>query len=95
MSRHFFSETNLASPSSSSPLSTLPSTVLLSLSAQYLREDASYRNPQCLVSLYDRSGRCRELGRTETLLDSLNPQWEVRIQVGFVFEQPQSLRFDM
>ncbi|KAK4304697.1 hypothetical protein Pmani_023369 [Petrolisthes manimaculis] len=70
--------------------------VELSLSAKSLRDkDAiSKSDPLCIVYLKE-AGQDRyiELGRTEMISDSLNPEWVRKIEMDYRFEERQMMRF--
>ncbi|XP_071534186.1 copine-8-like isoform X2 [Panulirus ornatus] len=72
------------------------SKVELSLSAKDLRDrDAlSKSDPLCIVYMKE-TGQDRffEIGRTEMIKDSLNPQWIRKLEVEYRFEERQVLRF--
>lgn len=67
----------------------------LSLSANDLRDRdiASKSDPMAVVFLKKRDGKLEELGRTEVIMNSLNPEWIEKISVAFQFEIVQSLVF--
>jgi hypothetical protein len=37
----------------------------------------------------------REIGRTEILIHSLNPEWSTKIRINYFFEESQKLKFEM
>lgn len=59
----------------------------------------SKSDPLCVVYLLEGrvTGRpaWRELGRTEMILNCLDPEWAKQISVTYLFEERQTLRFDM
>lgn len=63
------------------------------------RDVFSKSDPLCVV--YQLEGRLqgrgeyREKGRTERLLNTLNPEWDTKIRLQYYFEERQTLRFDM
>ncbi|KAK4273514.1 hypothetical protein QN277_021897 [Acacia crassicarpa] len=67
----------------------------LSLSANDLRDldIASKSDPMVVASLKKQDGRLEELGRTEVIMNSLNPGWIEKISVAFQFEIVQTLVF--
>ncbi|XP_047152446.1 protein BONZAI 3 isoform X2 [Vigna umbellata] len=71
------------------------SQVELSLSAASLldRDIASKSDPMVVVFAKKRDGKCEELGRTEVIMNCLNPEWIEKISVAFHFEIVQPLEF--
>ncbi|KAJ7973406.1 Protein BONZAI [Quillaja saponaria] len=69
--------------------------VELSLSACKLRDRdiTSKSDPMAVVFAKKRDGKLEELGRTEVILNNLNPQWIVKVAVAFQFEIVQPLVF--
>ncbi|XP_027351006.1 protein BONZAI 3 [Abrus precatorius] len=69
--------------------------VELSLSASNLldRDIASKSDPMVVVFSKKRDGKLQELGRTEVIMNSLNPEWIEKISVAFQFEVVQPLEF--
>ncbi|WVY94325.1 hypothetical protein V8G54_033413 [Vigna mungo] len=69
--------------------------VELSLSASSLldRDIASKSDPMVVVFAKKRDGKCEELGRTEVIMNCLNPEWIEKISVAFHFEIVQPLEF--
>ncbi|KAG5044339.1 hypothetical protein JHK87_008254 [Glycine soja] len=69
--------------------------VELSLSASNLldRDIASKSDPMVVVYAKKRDGKLEELGRTEVILNCLNPEWIEKISVAFHFEIVQPLEF--
>ncbi|XP_027931702.1 protein BONZAI 3-like [Vigna unguiculata] len=69
--------------------------VELSLSASSLvdRDIASKSDPMVVVFAKKRDGKCEELGRTEVIMNCLNPVWIEKISVAFQFEIVQPLEF--
>ncbi|KAK8468724.1 hypothetical protein PHAVU_006G096100 [Phaseolus vulgaris] len=69
--------------------------VQLSLSASNLldRDIASKSDPMVVVFEKKRDGQLEELGRTEVILNCLNPEWIQEISVAFHFEIVQLLEF--
>ncbi|XP_075657561.1 protein BONZAI 3-like [Castanea sativa] len=67
----------------------------LSLSASNLldRDITSKSDPMAVVYAKKRDGKLEELGRTEVVLDSLNPAWIEKVPVAFQFEIVQPLVF--
>ncbi|OIV95133.1 hypothetical protein TanjilG_21523 [Lupinus angustifolius] len=67
----------------------------LSLSASNLldRDIASKSDPMVVVYAKKKDGIVEELGRTEVILNCLNPQWIQKINVTFQFEIVQQLEF--
>lgn len=59
----------------------------------------SKSDPMCvvfrLVSRPDERAYYEEIGRTETIQNSLNPQWNKKIYVNYFFEEKQPLRFEL
>ncbi|KAI4301859.1 hypothetical protein L6164_035097 [Bauhinia variegata] len=69
--------------------------VELSLSASNLldRDVTSKSDPMVVAFEKKRDGKLVELGRTEVIMNSLNPQWIQKISVAFQFEIVQLLLF--
>ncbi|KAK9080585.1 hypothetical protein SSX86_000343 [Deinandra increscens subsp. villosa] len=67
----------------------------LSLSAANLRDRdmLSKSDPLAVVYTKGKDGSLQELGRTEVVLNSLNPQWITKIKVAYCFETVQTLLF--
>ncbi|KAL4601858.1 hypothetical protein ACB092_10G012400 [Castanea dentata] len=67
----------------------------LSLSASNLldRDITSKSDPMVVVYARKRDGKLEELGRTEVVLNSLNPAWIEKVTVAFQFEIVQPLVF--
>ncbi|KAJ7978038.1 Protein BONZAI [Quillaja saponaria] len=67
----------------------------LSLSACKLRDCDfnSKSDPMAVVYAKNRDGKLHELGRTEVILNNLNPQWIMKVAVAFQFEVVQPLLF--
>ncbi|XP_030959737.1 protein BONZAI 3-like [Quercus lobata] len=67
----------------------------LSLSASNLldRDITSKSDPMAVVYAKKRDGKLEELGRTEVVLNSLNPAWIEKVIVAFQFEIVQPLVF--
>ncbi|GAB2213458.1 hypothetical protein Drorol1_Dr00021503 [Drosera rotundifolia] len=73
----------------------LYSHIQLSLSASNLsdRDVLSKSDPMAVVYIKRGDGTLEELGRTEVVLNSLNPTWIVKVNVTYHFEVMQSLVF--
>ena len=84
--------------SSSLPQSTsLPtSTVELSVKCTDLADKdlLSKSDPMCVMSI-QRNGQWYEIGRTETIQDTLNPAWEKKFVVDYSFEERQVVKFEV
>ncbi|KAJ0765793.1 putative C2 domain, von Willebrand factor, type A, copine, C2 domain superfamily [Helianthus annuus] len=67
----------------------------LSLSASNLRDRdvLSKSDPIAVVYIKGKDGSLQELGRTEVVLNSLNPKWITKIKVTYCFETVQTLLF--
>ncbi|KAK9072349.1 hypothetical protein SSX86_008783 [Deinandra increscens subsp. villosa] len=67
----------------------------LSLSASNLRDRdvLSKSDPIAVVYIKGKNGALEELGRTEVVLNSLNPHWITKIKVTYCFEMVQTLLF--
>ncbi|PKI78215.1 hypothetical protein CRG98_001386, partial [Punica granatum] len=65
----------------------------LSMSASKLRDRdiLSKSDPMAVVYLKKRDGRLEELGRTEVVLNSLDPAWIQKVSVSYQFEMVQNL----
>ncbi|KAF0891980.1 hypothetical protein E2562_011356 [Oryza meyeriana var. granulata] len=71
--------------------------VELSLSASNLGDQEFFTKSNPMVIVYSKSkeGAIEELGRTEVILNSLNPSWDSRINVHYQFEVLQPLVFQV
>ncbi|KAF8038956.1 hypothetical protein BT93_B1495 [Corymbia citriodora subsp. variegata] len=71
------------------------SQIELSLSASKLRDRdvMSKSDPMAVVYLRKRDGMLGELGRTEVILNSLDPSWIEKISLAYHFETVQHLVF--
>ncbi|KAG2260095.1 hypothetical protein Bca52824_079389 [Brassica carinata] len=71
------------------------SQIELSLSASNLidRDITSKSDPMAVMYLRKKDGKLEEIGRTEVILNSLNPNWIQKITVSFQFETVQTLVF--
>ncbi|KAJ0250682.1 Protein BONZAI 3 [Hirschfeldia incana] len=71
------------------------SQIELSLSASNLidRDITSKSDPMAVMYLRKKDGKLEEIGRTEVILNSLNPNWIEKITVSFQFETVQNLVF--
>ncbi|XP_063850338.1 copine-8-like isoform X2 [Scylla paramamosain] len=72
------------------------SKVEISISAKGLKDKDAFSksDPLCIVYLKDMGqDRFQEIGRTEMVKDSLNPQWVRKIEIDYRFEERQLLRF--
>ncbi|KAL2345739.1 hypothetical protein Fmac_007024 [Flemingia macrophylla] len=71
------------------------SRVELSLSASNLldRDITSKSDPMVVVFAKKRDGQLEELGRTEVIMNCLNPEWIEKIGIAFQFEIVQPLEF--
>ncbi|XP_076930869.1 protein BONZAI 3-like [Bidens hawaiensis] len=67
----------------------------LSLSAKNLhdRDVFSKSDPMAVVYIKGKDGSLQELGRTEVVINSLNPQWITKVKVTYCFETVQTLVF--
>ena len=75
--------------------SSLPSTsVELSLRCERLRDldTFSKSDPFCVVECKTLGSEWLEVGRTECVMDNLNPVWQKKIVLDYNFEQRQMLR---
>ncbi|WKY04556.1 hypothetical protein Q1695_005510 [Nippostrongylus brasiliensis] len=56
-------------------------------------------DPMCVayqfVGRLTGNGRWQEIGRTETLKNTLNPEWATQIRVEYLFEEKQTMRFEV
>ncbi|CAG2100160.1 unnamed protein product [Medioppia subpectinata] len=79
--------------------SSLPtSQIEMTLSCRNLlnRDITSKSDPFCLVQMSDAwSKSYYEIGRTETITDSLNPEWVNKFIINYSFETVQKLRFEV
>ncbi|KAL1192954.1 Protein BONZAI 3 [Cardamine amara subsp. amara] len=71
------------------------SQIELSLSALNLvdRDITSKSDPMAVMYLRKKDGKLEEIGRTEVILNDLNPKWIEKITVSFQFEAVQTLVF--
>ncbi|KAL2935545.1 Protein BONZAI 1 [Bienertia sinuspersici] len=71
------------------------SQIELSLSATSLRDRdvLSKSDPMVVIYTKERDGRLGEMGRTEVVLNSLNPTWIQKVNVTYHFELVQTLVF--
>ncbi|VYS45458.1 unnamed protein product [Arabidopsis thaliana] len=71
------------------------SQIELTLSASNLLDCdiTSKSDPMAVMYLRKRDGRLEEIGRTEVILNNLNPKWIEKITVSFQFEAVQTLVF--
>ncbi|XP_021716106.1 protein BONZAI 1-like [Chenopodium quinoa] len=71
------------------------SQIELSLSASSLRDRdvLSKSDPMAVIYIRGRNGRLEELGRTEVVLNSLDPTWITKVNVTYHFEIVQTLVF--
>ena len=81
-------------------VASIPSTsVELSLSCENLAnlDYLSKSDPFCVVFFKDSVNQKEfiEIGRTETLLDTLNPVWQTKINIEYNFEKRQILKFNI
>uniref|UniRef100_A0A7C9DPK1 C2 domain-containing protein n=1 Tax=Opuntia streptacantha TaxID=393608 RepID=A0A7C9DPK1_OPUST len=75
--------------------SSLFSQIQLSLSASSLRDRDvfSKSDPMAVIYMKGRDGKLEEIGRTEVVLNSLNPTWIKKVNVTYHFEVVQTLVF--
>ncbi|CAN8311706.1 unnamed protein product [Cochlearia groenlandica] len=73
------------------------SQIELSLSATNLvdRDITSKSDPMAVMYLRKKDGKLEEIGRTEVILNDLNPKWIEKITVSFQFESVQTLVFQV
>ncbi|CAN8294909.1 unnamed protein product [Cochlearia groenlandica] len=73
------------------------SQIELSLSASNLldRDITSKSDPMAVMYLRKKDGKLEEIGRTEVVLNNLNPMWIEKITVSFQFEAVQTLVFQV
>ena len=74
------------------------SVVELSISAKNLRDmDVfSKSDPMCVVSTKPfGSQNYMEIKRTECIHNNVNPQWVTKVQMNYMFEEQQHLKFDI
>ncbi|KAG9139542.1 hypothetical protein Leryth_019249 [Lithospermum erythrorhizon] len=76
-------------------LHSLSTQLELSLSASKLqdRDITSKSDPMGVVYIKRRDGKLDELGRTEVIMNNLNPIWIQKINISYQFEMVQSLIF--
>ncbi|XP_059302358.1 protein BONZAI 3 [Lycium ferocissimum] len=76
-------------------LHTLYTPIELSLSASKLRDldIVSKSDPMAVVSVRKRDGTLEELGRTEVIMNNLDPVWIQKINIMYQFETVQTLIF--
>uniref|UniRef100_A0A914D6B0 C2 domain-containing protein n=1 Tax=Acrobeloides nanus TaxID=290746 RepID=A0A914D6B0_9BILA len=84
-----------------SVVASCPSTkVELTLSAINLKDTNifSKSDPCCVVFQYVQQAGCqgwKEIGRTETIMNCLKPEWNTKIYMEYYFEERQKLKFEM
>jgi C2 domain len=61
------------------------------------RDYLSKSDPMCVVFMKDsvKNVNFREIGRTERLMNSLNPEWSTKMRINYFFEESQKLKFEM
>ena len=64
-------------------------------SAGALSADTSKSDPMAVVFSKDAQGQWREVGRTETIMDTLNPKFAKSFQVQYFFERTQWFRYEV
>ena len=72
--------------------------VQISLSAKKLknRDLTSKSDPLAVIFIYDvPTERWYEAGRTESIMDNLNPEWATKIDVDYFFEEEQKIRIEV
>ncbi|XP_024976741.1 protein BONZAI 1-like [Cynara cardunculus var. scolymus] len=71
------------------------SQIELSLSASNLRDRdvLSKSDPMAVVYTKGKDGSLQEVGRTEVIQNSLNPQWITKVKITYYFEMVQKLLF--
>ena len=78
---------------------TVTSRVELSISAQNLKDTGftSKSDPFCVISLQEGGSNTpfNEIGRTEIISNSLNPDWVKRMFIYYKFEEVQVIKFDV
>lgn len=75
--------------------SNLSTKVELFISGRDLKNTDTFSksDPFCSVSLKSSNSTFAEIGRTESLKDTLNPNWSTSIQLDYFFESVQTLQF--
>uniref|UniRef100_A0A914D8W8 C2 domain-containing protein n=1 Tax=Acrobeloides nanus TaxID=290746 RepID=A0A914D8W8_9BILA len=76
--------------------------VMLTISARDLRDvnpSDTLSDPYCVVSITDasmvRTRQWEEIGRTEAISNTLNPDWATKICINYYFEEQQRLLFEV
>ncbi|VDN42735.1 unnamed protein product, partial [Gongylonema pulchrum] len=62
------------------------------------RDAFSKSDPMCVVFLSTgplNDNKFREVGRTEVIQNSLNPEWKETVEVDYFFEETQRIKFEM
>ncbi|VDN29482.1 unnamed protein product [Gongylonema pulchrum] len=82
------------------PHDELHSRISLSFSATNLldRDAFSKSDPMCVVFLSTgplNDNKFREVGRTEVIQNSLNPEWKETVEVDYFFEETQRIKFEI
>ena len=88
-------------PITSSPSLCMPtSTLEVSIRCEHLsnQDMLSKSDPFCVMFLQTKAGNQEhwtEVGRTETIKDDLNPEWQHKFVVNYSFEERQVVRFEI
>ena len=83
---------DLGRPSSALPTSTLELTVKCENLCD--KDVFSKSDPFCAMFI-KKGGNWYEIGRTETLIDNLNPEWQKKFVVEYSFEERQEVKFEI
>jgi hypothetical protein len=59
------------------------------------KDTFSKSDPFCVVFQYTHPNEYKEIGRTEVIMNNLNPQWARKIYLDYYFEERQRLKFEM
>ena len=83
-------------PGTAGPAAT--AMVELSLSAENLLDMDVFSKSDPFVVIYNKpfgSEKWQELGRTEVIMNNLDPQWTMKVKLAYLFEEQQHLKFEV
>ena len=85
-------------PLTTSPSLAMPtSTVELSIRCTKLadKDVMSKSDPLCVLYMKTKLGHWQEVGRTETIRDNLNPEWQKKFVLNYSFEERQEVKLEV
>ncbi len=82
-----------SAPSLAMPTSTLEISVKCSKLAD--QDVLSKSDPFCVMYMKSQTGEWVEIGRTEVIMDNLNPEWHKKFVVAYSFEERQEVKFEV